>query len=43
MIVQIDKNIYFIFQWQNIGNRDNALLTIGKSLIERNIMTCQNV
>ena len=22
--------------WQNIGNRNNALVTIGKSLVERN-------
>ena len=23
--------------WQNIGNRDNAFVTIGKSLVESNI------
>ena len=35
--IQIGKNKYFILQWQNIGNRNNALVTNGKSLVESNI------
>ena len=35
--VQIGKNKFFILQLQNIGNRNNALVTIGKSLEEGNI------
>ena len=34
---QIGKNKFFILQLQNIGNRNNALVTIGKSLVESNI------
>ena len=36
MIGTIGKNKYFSLQWQNIGNRSNALVTIGK-LVESNI------
>ena len=31
------QNKYFILQWQNIGNRNNALVTISKSMVENNI------
>ena len=37
-LVQIGKNKYFILQWQNIGNRNHALITTnGKSMVESNI------
>ena len=32
----VKTNIYFILQWQNIGNINNALVTIGKSSVVEN-------
>ena len=37
IMIETGKNKCFILQWQNIGNKVNALVTIGKSLVESNI------
>ena len=37
IMIETGKNKCFILQWQNIGNKINALVTIGKSLVESNI------
>ena len=34
---KIGKNKYFILHWQNSGNRNNALVSNGKSLVKSNI------
>ena len=34
---KIGKNKYFILHWKNISTRNNALVTIGKSLVKSNI------
>ena len=37
IMIETGKNKCFILQWQNIGNKIHALVTIDKSLVESNI------